>query len=113
MVVYLTEALGAPAVYANSADGLDGKDTTTLPPAAHTHLNWAFTKPGIYRLTMTAQLDTHTGQRTPLGEGTFSFAGFFLLCWLLAPRHGLITRRATRRGRTAQSPDTAPTGAGG
>jgi anchored repeat ABC transporter substrate-binding protein len=40
-----------------------------LPPAAHTHLNWAFTKPGIYHLTLAAALGS-----TPLGENTFTFA---------------------------------------
>jgi anchored repeat ABC transporter substrate-binding protein len=74
LVVYLTEALGAPVVYANSANGLDAKDTTTLPPAAHTHLNWAFTQPGLYRLTMSARLDTGSGQPVPVGEGVFTFA---------------------------------------
>lgn len=69
VVVYLTEALGQPVVYADSADGLDARDTTILPPAAHTHVNWAFTKPGVYRVTMAARLDG-----VPLGTGTFSFA---------------------------------------
>jgi anchored repeat ABC transporter substrate-binding protein len=74
LTIYLTEALGAPKIYASSADGLDGKDTTTLPPGAHTHLNWAFSKPGLYRLTMSARLDTGTGSAVPVGEGTFTFA---------------------------------------
>ena len=74
LIIYLTQTLGEPVVYANSADGLDAKDTTTLPPAAHTHLNWAFTKPGTYRLSLSARLDTHNGQPTPVGEGTFTFA---------------------------------------
>jgi anchored repeat ABC transporter substrate-binding protein len=74
LTIYLTEALGAPVIYANSADGLDGKDATTLPPAAHTHLNWAFSKPGVYRLTMSARLDNGDGSPVPVGEGTFTFA---------------------------------------
>ncbi|WP_117208151.1 anchored repeat ABC transporter, substrate-binding protein [Allorhizocola rhizosphaerae] len=69
LVVYLTGALGEPTVYFNSADGLDEKDVAVLPPAAHTHLNWAFTTPGIYQLTLTAQV-----QGKPAGEGTFTFA---------------------------------------
>lgn len=74
LVVYLTQTLGEPVVYADSADGLDARDTTTLPPAAHTHLNWAFTKPGTYRVTMSARLDTHSGAPVPVGAGTFTFA---------------------------------------
>jgi anchored repeat ABC transporter substrate-binding protein len=75
LVVYLTEALGQPSVYFNSADGLDeAKDTTSLPPAAHTHLNWAFTQPGTYRLTLKAAMANDSGQSVPLGENTFTFA---------------------------------------
>jgi anchored repeat ABC transporter substrate-binding protein len=74
VVVYLTEALGQPDVYFDSADGLDAKDTTTLPPAAHTHLNWAFSAPGVYRLTLSAQLVTGQAAPAPIGEGTFTFA---------------------------------------
>ncbi|WP_206795771.1 anchored repeat ABC transporter, substrate-binding protein [Amycolatopsis sp. MtRt-6] len=74
VAVYLTEALGQPEIYFDSADGLDAADTTTLPPAAHTHLNWAFGKPGVYRLTLSAQLATGPGRTTDLGSGTFTFA---------------------------------------
>ncbi|HWD79818.1 MAG TPA: anchored repeat ABC transporter, substrate-binding protein [Kribbella sp.] len=74
VAAYLTEALGQPDVYFDSADGLDAKDTTTLPPAAHTHLNWAFSAPGVYRLTLSAQLVTGQAAPAPIGEGTFTFA---------------------------------------
>ncbi|MFI6349134.1 anchored repeat ABC transporter, substrate-binding protein [Streptomyces sp. NPDC050560] len=74
LVAYLTESLGEPDVYFDSGDGLTGKDTTTLPPAAHTHLNWAFTAPGVYRLTLAARLKNPEGPERPLGEGTFTFA---------------------------------------
>ncbi|TCC16741.1 anchored repeat ABC transporter, substrate-binding protein [Kribbella sindirgiensis] len=70
LVAYLTESLGQPDKYFDSTDGLGPADSTTLPPAAHTHLNWAFTKPGVYRLTLTGSLD----DGTPLGSGTFTFA---------------------------------------
>ncbi|GAA1555820.1 hypothetical protein GCM10009804_10860 [Kribbella hippodromi] len=69
LVAYLTESLGKPDKYFDSTDGLGQADTTTLPPAAHTHLNWAFTKPGTYRLTLRGSLDGK-----PLGQGTFTFA---------------------------------------
>jgi anchored repeat ABC transporter substrate-binding protein len=69
LAVYLTEALGEPQVYFDSGDGLDDRDATALPPAAHTHLNWAFSEPGIYRLTLQGSLE---GRR--LGRATFTFA---------------------------------------
>jgi anchored repeat ABC transporter substrate-binding protein len=74
LVAYLTEALGQPEVYFDSADGLDRRDVATLPPAAHTHLNWAFTAPGVYRVTLAGAVDTGAGTPLPLGRGTFTFA---------------------------------------
>ncbi|MEV6373242.1 anchored repeat ABC transporter, substrate-binding protein [Micromonospora musae] len=73
--VYLTDALGQPQVYYNSADGLDDSDVAVLPPDAHTHLNWAFSKPGEYRVTLAAAVDAGDGSPVrQLGSGTFTFA---------------------------------------
>ena len=60
LVAYLTESLGQSDVYFDSGDGFDGAtgyrdDTVPLPPAAHTHLSWAFTEPGVYRLHLQAR----------------------------------------------------------
>jgi anchored repeat ABC transporter substrate-binding protein len=74
LVVYLTEALGRPDVYFDSGDGVDTEDATTLPPAAHTHLNWAFTEPGVYALSLAGAVDTGEGAPRPVGEATFRFA---------------------------------------
>lgn len=72
LVAYLTESLGQPDVYFDS----DGPaESMTLPPAAHTHLNWAFTKPGVYHLTLEGKLDVGDGNPLQtLGSGTFTFA---------------------------------------
>ncbi|WP_020523706.1 anchored repeat ABC transporter, substrate-binding protein [Catelliglobosispora koreensis] len=69
MIVYLTGALGEPEVYFNSADGLDSRDTVSLPPAAHTHVNWAFTNPGRYDVTLSAAFGD-----VSLGQAVFTFA---------------------------------------
>jgi anchored repeat ABC transporter substrate-binding protein len=74
LAVYLTETLGQPKVYVNSADGLDGKDFAPLPPAAHTHVNWAFSKPGVYKLTLEGELRNGNAAPIPVGTGTFTFA---------------------------------------
>ncbi|MEV6780946.1 anchored repeat ABC transporter, substrate-binding protein [Streptomyces sp. NPDC051098] len=74
--VYLTDTLGRPQVYVDSADGLDDKDSFTLPPEAHTHVNWAFSKPGTYRLTVQGRTETIDGTAHPngsIGSGTFTF----------------------------------------
>ncbi|WP_326556160.1 anchored repeat ABC transporter, substrate-binding protein [Micromonospora sp. NBC_01796] len=80
LVGYLTESFGNPDVYFDSADGFDPgtgyrDDTATLPPDAHTHMSWAFTEPGVYRLTVRAQL--RVNQRAApveLGRQRFTFA---------------------------------------
>ncbi|MFW6690654.1 anchored repeat ABC transporter, substrate-binding protein [Streptomyces sp. MAR4 CNX-425] len=74
LVAYLTGSLGKPQKYFDSTDGFSAADTTSLPPAAHTHLNWAFTEPGVYELTLQGRLDTGDGAPRPVGEGTFTFA---------------------------------------
>ncbi|UGQ13950.1 anchored repeat ABC transporter, substrate-binding protein [Yinghuangia sp. ASG 101] len=75
LVAYLTEALGKPVVYFDSGDGLDARDATTLPPGAHTHLNWAFTQPGVYEVTLAARLRNPGAADEPaLGQATFRFA---------------------------------------
>jgi anchored repeat ABC transporter substrate-binding protein len=75
LVAYLTEALGQALVYFDSSDGIDAGDTISLPPAAHTHLNWAFTRPGVYELTLAGAVDTGDGaEPRSVGEATFRFA---------------------------------------
>jgi len=72
--LYITDTLGVPEVYYNSADGLTEADVVILPPGAHTHLNWAFTEPGSYRLTLAAAIEPIGEPRRELGTGTFTFA---------------------------------------
>lgn len=80
LVAYLTGSFGEPVFSIDSSDGFDAADgyrddTTVLPPAAHTHMSWAFTEPGIYRLTMDARLQVTPDERpVPSGEQTFTFA---------------------------------------
>ncbi|MEV5630891.1 anchored repeat ABC transporter, substrate-binding protein [Micromonospora tulbaghiae] len=80
MVAYVTESFGNPSFAVDSGDGFDASngyrdDTTTLPPDAHTHMSWAFTKPGVYRLSLRARLavDPRTAP-VPMGEQVFTFA---------------------------------------
>ncbi|AJI78785.1 anchored repeat ABC transporter, substrate-binding protein [Corynebacterium singulare] len=55
VAAYVVSTFGTPEPLFNTADGIDDReDSTTLPANAHTHVSWAFSKPGIYRLTFTA-----------------------------------------------------------
>ncbi len=80
LVAYLTESFGNPSFYVDSSDGFDPSngyrdDTATLPPDAHTHMSWAFTEPGIYRLKMSAELALDPASKPiSMGGATFTFA---------------------------------------
>ena len=77
---YLTGSFGETDVYFDSSDGFDQAagyrdDTAELPVGAHTHMSWAFTEPGVYRVTVAARLQAgQTARPLPLGEATFVFA---------------------------------------
>ncbi|MBE1878061.1 anchored repeat ABC transporter, substrate-binding protein [Myceligenerans pegani] len=77
---YLTETFGQPRVYFDSGDGFDAadgyaRDTATLPADAHTHMSWAFTEPGVYRVAMESDLVVEPGEDPrPLGETSVTFA---------------------------------------
>lgn len=75
MVAYLTESFGNPRFYIDTSDGFDEQDTTALPPDAHTHMSWAFTEPGVYTVTLEADLAVDEDTVIPVaGETTFTFA---------------------------------------
>ncbi|MFC3494709.1 anchored repeat ABC transporter, substrate-binding protein [Glycomyces rhizosphaerae] len=71
--MFLTDAFGQPEIYWNTADGLSAADAITLPPNAHTHVNWTFTEPGVYTLTTAATL-TDDGATRDVGTATFTYA---------------------------------------
>nr|WP_244301360.1 choice-of-anchor M domain-containing protein [Leucobacter insecticola] len=80
LVAYLTGSFGDVDVYFESANGFDATngyrdDTVSLPPDAHTHLSWAFTKPGIYTLDLEAKLQTDATQKPiPIASDRVTFA---------------------------------------
>ncbi|WIK64554.1 metal ABC transporter solute-binding protein, Zn/Mn family [Gleimia hominis] len=66
LFAYLTGTFGTPQVLL-SADHPE----VELPAGAHTHVSWAFTRPGVYR----AQIRAHvTGTKTTLPPRTITFA---------------------------------------
>nr|WP_120490996.1 anchored repeat ABC transporter, substrate-binding protein [Corynebacterium lactis] len=77
---FLTTAFGEAEIYMNSADGFSPEsnfkgDTATLPVDAHTHMSWAFSKPGIYEVDFRAQLIAEKGARPKqVGTATVTFA---------------------------------------
>ncbi|WP_240623004.1 anchored repeat ABC transporter, substrate-binding protein [Schaalia canis] len=77
---YLTTTFGTPQIAFSSSDGFDegdgyAADTMTLPADAHTHMSWAFTQPGVYRVTFRGALRVSEGARPiPMKAGTAVFA---------------------------------------
>ncbi|WP_418969496.1 anchored repeat ABC transporter, substrate-binding protein [Alloscardovia omnicolens] len=63
LFAYLTGTFGKVDVYINSADGIDARDHADLPADAHTHLSWAFSKPGVYTLDIRADHYNAQGQK--------------------------------------------------
>jgi anchored repeat ABC transporter substrate-binding protein len=73
VAMFLTDAFGTPEIYWNTADGVTDADAITLPPEAHTHVNWTFTEPGVYELTTAATVNDN-GATTEIPAATFTFA---------------------------------------
>lgn len=83
---YLTTSFGAPEVGFSTDDGLTpasdrgdgaadpGPDTTVLPADAHQHMSWAFTEPGVYRVTFAPRLHAADGATRDLRPATAVFA---------------------------------------
>lgn len=77
---YLTGSFGDPEVYFDSGDGFDPADgyrddTAVLPVAAHTHMSWAFTEPGVYALDVVASIQpAQDAAPRPVGRATIHFA---------------------------------------
>ena len=75
LTAYLTGTFGDVQVYFDSNDGFDGNDKVTLPADAHTHLSWAFSKPGVYKLQLKARLKINDDSSPiTLGSTTMVFA---------------------------------------
>lgn len=80
VVGYLTGSFGDPEVYFDSEDGFseaDGyrDDTAVLPAAAHSHMSWSFSEPGVYTIDFAARLQVdEESSSIPIGEQTITFA---------------------------------------
>lgn len=73
LVAYTTETLGARRLFIDS-DRISA-NSAVLPPNAHSHMSWAFTAPGVYRLTLSAAFRREAGAAPlPVGESTYTFA---------------------------------------
>lgn len=75
--LYATDAFGNPTVFFNSEDGINQSDVFPLSAGGHSHQNWGFTAPGIYRVGLTASgVLNADGQTVSSEETTFLFEVF-------------------------------------
>ena len=75
--LYATGTFGNPTVFFNSEDGISQSDVFPLSAGGHSHQNWGFTAPGIYRVGLTASgVLNADGQTVSSEETTFLFEVF-------------------------------------
>jgi surface-anchored protein len=64
---------GTPFVVMNTRDGLDAADTYPFVAGSDAHFNWAFSKPGKYRVTFETAGTLLDGTAISTGETTYTF----------------------------------------
>lgn len=73
VAVFTQDAVGAPAVLADSGDGLP--DTIRLGTGGHVHAGWAFDRPGTYQLRVRATATlAATGAPVTSAPATYTFS---------------------------------------
>jgi surface-anchored protein len=70
---YQVTEFGAPVVSLNSRDGITGADAVTVAAGSHAHRNWAFSAPGVYRITLQAAGTLSAGPEVVSAPTTFLF----------------------------------------
>lgn len=70
---YEVDGFGAPTVFFNSADGLTTDDAVAVAIGSHAHRNWAFSAPGVYRVTVVAAGELTGGGTVTSEPTTFLF----------------------------------------
>lgn len=82
---YVTGTFGQPQSVFDSSDGADAHDEILLPQDAHTHMSWAFTKPGVYSMQLSAQPMT-TGSKGRDGRVASALRGDLRIAVGVDPR---------------------------
>ncbi len=70
--LYQLDMLGQPEVSFNTRDGIDTRDVKMLKAGSHVHVNWGFTQPGAYRVSLQA-----TGTLVTGGESASAVHDYF------------------------------------
>jgi surface-anchored protein len=54
LAIYNVDSFGSPQLSMNSRDGINRNDRIDMVAGGHQHKNFAFSRPGIYRVTFQA-----------------------------------------------------------
>jgi surface-anchored protein len=76
--LYAVDAFGSPEVFFNTADGISGSDAFPVNVGGHSHQNWGFTQPGVYRVGLQASGDlagNAGGSQSDVAIFTFNIQG--------------------------------------
>lgn len=71
--LFSVDAFGYPIVHMNTRDGVNTADCATVQAGSHSHLNWAFTAPGDYELTLVATGTLASGATVTSNPATLRF----------------------------------------
>jgi len=79
--LWTTGAGGAPTVWMATSDGIASTDCYYTTENSHSHLNWGFTKLGVYRITLRPSAFLANGSLVENGDHTLTFAVGTLATW--------------------------------
>jgi surface-anchored protein len=67
------DGFGKPTAFLNTRDGITSADAYDVMAGSHVHMNWGFTRPGTYTVTMQATGVLANGTTTTPGPRTYTF----------------------------------------
>jgi surface-anchored protein len=71
--LFLVDGFGKPTAFLNTRDGITSADAYDVMAGSHVHMNWGFTRPGTYTVTMQATGVLANGTTTTPGPRTYTF----------------------------------------
>lgn len=71
--VFDLDSFGDPTVLMNSGDGISPTDAVVFPSGTHSHVNWAFSAPGDYTVTLEATANSALNGATASGSVDYLF----------------------------------------
>lgn len=104
--LYAVDAFGNPEVFFNTADGISQSDVFPIKVGGHSHQNWGFTQPGVYKVALQASGILAEGRediRSKIFEFTFELQNTHSIVNIVRDESGgLILRWDSELGTSYQ-----------